>query len=82
MNELTNLMPAIQLMMALIFWETTKYAIRLFLGKTVGSDNVTRAECEQCQKKIAKELQAIKGVLLEVAIKSGVSMGQLKALTK
>lgn len=82
MDEVTNILPALQLMIALAFWETTKYAIRLFLGKTVGADNVTRAECEQCQKKIAKELQAIKGVLLMVAVESGIEADQLKELTR
>lgn len=82
MNELANLVPAVQLIIVLVFWEIIKYAIRLFIGKTIEADNITRKECEQCQKKIAKELQVIKGILLEVAIESGVEADKLKALTK
>ena len=82
MHDIANNWPALQLMIALLFWEISKYAIRLFMGKTIGSDNVDRKECRSVRKEIEKELRAIKGILLIVAMKSGVNPEQLKRLTE
>jgi hypothetical protein len=75
-----SISPALQLIIALIFWEISKYAVRLFMGKTIGADNISRIEYEQCQEKIQKELQAIKSILLMVAMESGIKADQLKGL--
>ena len=78
--DLSSVAPAIQLMIALLFWEISKHAIRLFLGKTIGADNVCWKDCRKIRKEMEKELRAIKGVLLMVAIKSGIEPEKLKSL--
>jgi hypothetical protein len=82
MGDPINLIPAIQLIIALLFWEISKYAVRFFMGRTIGADNVSRADCELHQEKIQVELQTIKGILLAVAMASGIKADQLKGLTK
>jgi len=82
MGDPINLIPAIQLIIALLFWEMSKYLIRFLLGRTIGADNVSRADCEMHQEKIQMELHAIKGILLAVAMESGIKADQLQGLTK
>jgi hypothetical protein len=73
--------PVIQLIIALIIWELVKYTINRFLGKTIGTEYVPREECEKQQAKLEKELRTIRGILLMVAMESGIDRDELKKLT-
>jgi hypothetical protein len=55
--------------------------------KTIG-DFITRADCAKCEKagddittKLASEIAIIKGILLVIAVKSGIPPEQLSKLT-
>jgi hypothetical protein len=77
-----SIYPAGQLIIALFLWESAKYAIRLFLGKTIEADNITRDECDKYHLKLERELHTIKSLLLMVAIKAGVEVASIKDLAK
>lgn len=84
----------ISIIVALFVWELVKQVIAYFFKKVAGDEYLTKKDCEACsQRQKSKDdgvtiqeifqcMQVMRGILLVVAIKSGMKAEELTDLTK
>jgi phosphate/sulfate permease len=84
----------ITIVVALLLWEIIRQAIAYFFKKFSSEEYLTKKDCEACSqrqksktdgdsiKDILDCMQVMRGILLVVAVKSGVNVEALKDLTK
>jgi len=69
-------------------YELAKQVIAYFFKRVTRDDFITKTDCQQCEKadaditaKLTSEIATIKGILLVLAVKSGIPPEQLSKLT-
>ena len=81
--------PAISVLLILFFWKLIELGTQYFFRKLTRDDYVTKSDCANCGKKrdgafeeLCIRISELKGIVLVVAIKSGVDPKELTALTR
>lgn len=82
-----SLSQPILFLLALIAWEVIKLAVARVFKKTVATDYITATQCVNCKDKSAGEdrgvreaLSEIRGVVLVIAMKVGISEHEIVKL--
>lgn len=86
---MTEVAPALYLLVALAAWEAVKLAVQRLFKRAIDTDYVTEDQCSNCNAKArAKEddlrerLGELRGIVLVIAMKVGISEHDIQKLIR